>query len=126
MINITQIDMINTTGRGDPIYVCNLNQLDMLSQLEKYPEQIYYILLFTLISFTIYIFYLKNKEGWKDFIIIPYLATITSAFLYLFQTYNINTEAWGKIEPIFWITTILLTAYILKKNWKQIKEGIKK
>lgn len=125
MTNITQIDMINTTGMGDYRYVCNLNQLDLLSGLEKYPQHIYYILLFALITFTIYIFYLKKKEGWSDFIIIPYLAILTSSFLYLFQTYAIDTNAWTKIEPAFWITTAILISYLIKKNWKKIKEGMK-
>jgi hypothetical protein len=129
-MNITTFNSFNATmNHANLKSVCEVDTLKMLESINKTPEFAFWFLVGSIILLTIYLFWIeKSSNAWIEknlkhgFVILPYLLLISSAYLYMFTTYNIDTKAFFKIvEPIIYIIAFALGVKIMWNYWKEHK-----
>lgn len=130
MIPNLTINITNATLNNHNLsYVCYLDQIKMLEQLERTPKTAYWFLFSVVIILLVYIFIPKLKEYFNtDQLLLPlFIISFASLFFYTMTTFNITRELWDKyINPILIIISLIGITYIIYKERERIKQLIKR
>ena len=118
-----------TTNTNNLRYICELDGMTMMNQLEKMPKVAFWFLISAVLILLIYMFIPKLKQYIVgDQLIYPiFMILLVSAYLYSTVTFNITKENYQHIiKPILNIMCALMVIYIIYKERVKIKEVLKR
>jgi len=128
--NYNGVDILPITqavvGKEQYGYVCTINQINMISQLEKIPNYIFWFLVASFIGFMLH-FYLepriKNKSWFKylgeeQFLMFSYMMLSVALTFLFFFTFKIDMERFEVVKIVVIVSLILMALWIAKRVYQ--------